>query len=68
MPCPYLNICNNAVTSGAGSCHGHGDNISYAASGAHNHTISGSTDTTGSGTTGNNEPQYMNVRYLIRVK
>ena len=47
--------------------HSHADTIAYGAGSSHNHAISGSSAAFGSGTTGNNEPQYMNVRYLIRV-
>ena len=49
--------------------HTHADTIAYGAGSSHNHAISGSTSDGGfANTATNNEPQYMNVRYLIRVK
>ena len=49
--------------------HTHADTIAYGTGSSHNHVISGSTDNGGFANTSiNNEPQYLNVRYLIRVK
>jgi hypothetical protein len=49
--------------------HTHADTIAYGVGSSHNHVISGSTDNGGFANTSiNNEPQYLNVRYLIRVK
>ena len=66
-------------TSGAGARHSHTDSGHTHSLSDHTHTMANHTHTvdlpnftgtsgsTGSGTTGNNEPQYLNVRYLIRV-
>jgi hypothetical protein len=49
--------------------HTHADTIAYGVGSSHNHIISGATDNGGFANTSiNNEPQYLNVRYLIRVK
>jgi hypothetical protein len=55
-------------SSAAGASHNHTISGSSAAGASHNHTISGSTADGGfTNTALSNEPQYMTVRYLIRV-
>jgi hypothetical protein len=60
---------SDTIAYGVGSSHNHTISGSSAAGASHNHTISGSTADGGfSNTAMSIEPQYLNVRYLIRVK
>jgi hypothetical protein len=60
---------SDTIAYGVGSSHNHTISGSSAAGASHNHTISGSTADGGfTNTAMSIEPQYLNVRYLIRVK